>query len=90
MMEIESIVTGKVQGVGFRDYVQSAASELNLFGYVKNQSDGSVQVVAQGEPESLRLFVEYLHEGSSLSQVAGVAVEWRTASQIYDDFSSSR
>ncbi|KXJ98750.1 MAG: Acylphosphatase [Parcubacteria bacterium OLB19] len=87
MIELRATITGKVQGVRFRDYVQASASELGLFGYVKNQSDGSVFVLAQGEPEVLKSLVEYLHEGSSLSQVEGVAVEWGTASVTYDDFS---
>ncbi|MEZ4194973.1 MAG: acylphosphatase [Candidatus Paceibacterota bacterium] len=88
MTEIQCVITGKVQRVGYRDFVQDAAAELGLFGYVQNQADGSVTLVAQGEPESLRLFVEYLHEGSPLSKVEGVAVEWRTSTKLYDDFSS--
>ncbi len=89
-MEIQCVVTGKVQGVGFRDYAQNAAAELMLTGYIKNNPDGSVSVVAQGEPESLRLFVEHLHEGSVLAVVAGVAVEWGTAVMLYNDFSIAR
>lgn len=87
MIEMRAIVTGKVQGVRFRDYAQSVAGELGLFGFVQNQADGSVMVVAQGEPEILKSFVEYLHEGPSLSRVDGVSVEWGTASVTYDDFS---
>jgi acylphosphatase len=87
MVEMRATITGKVQGVRFRDYVQSVAMELGLVGLVRNQTDGSVWVVAQGEPEVLKSLVEYLHEGSSLSQVAGVAVEWGTASVTYSDFS---
>ncbi len=84
------MITGKVQGVGFRDYAQNAAAELHLTGYIKNHPDGSVFVLAQGEPESLRLYVEHLHEGSILARVDGVAVEWRTSSTTLDDFSISR
>lgn len=90
MTELQCVITGKVQGVGYRDYVQEAASGLGLFGYVKNLPDGSVEVVAQGEPDILKQMVEYLHEGSSLSQVLGVAVEWRSSTIVYDDFSCSR
>ncbi len=89
-MEIQCVITGKVQGVGFRDYAQNAAAELALTGYIKNNPDGSVSVVAQGEPESLRLFVEHLHEGSVLAVVEGVGVEWGTAVSVYDDFSIAR
>lgn len=87
MVELRCVVTGKVQGVGYRDYVQASAGELGLVGWVKNQNDNSVLVVAQGEPDVLKDFVEYLHEGSLLSEVSGVAVEWDTARVTYDDFS---
>ena len=87
MVEMRAIVTGKVQGVRFRDYVQGVAGELGLVGFVRNQNDSSVLVVAQGEPEILKSLVEHLHEGSSLAEVEGVSVEWGTASVTYDDFS---
>lgn len=87
MVEIQCIITGKVQRVGFRDFVQEAANKLQLVGLVKNKEDGSVFVLAQGQPEALREFVEYLHEGSTLSKVEGVGVEWGTAGAVYEDFS---
>ncbi len=90
MIEMQSVVVGKVQGVRYRDYVQAAAGELGLVGYVKNNDDGTVLVVAQGEPEVLRNFVEYLHEGSVLSLVDSVSVDWATAIVSYDDFSVLR
>jgi acylphosphatase len=87
MTELFVIITGKVQGVSFRDYVQVSAMKLGLTGFVRNNRDGSVLVVAHGMPDELKLFVEYLHEGSLNSKVEGVAVEWRTATTTYDDFS---
>ncbi len=87
MIELVATVTGKVQGVSYRAFIEQAATELSLLGYVTNRDDGSVLVVAQGLPETLKTFVEYLHEGSLLAVVAGVAVEWRTAETIYHDFS---
>lgn len=90
MIEMQSIITGKVQGVRYRDYVQVSAGELGLVGYTKNNPDGTVLVLAQGEPEVLRNFVEYLHEGSVLSEVESVSVDWHTATVTYDDFSVLR
>ncbi|HMO77876.1 MAG TPA: acylphosphatase [Candidatus Paceibacterota bacterium] len=87
MIEIQGTVIGKVQGVQFRDYVQSVAGELGIVGYVQNNHDGSVLVVGQAEPDTLKSFVEYLHEGSVLSEVNSVSVEWGTARVTYDDFS---
>ena len=87
MVEMHCVVTGKVQGVAYRPYVQESATELELVGYVKNHDDGTVEVVAQGLPETLKEFVEYLYEGSLTSKVEGVAVEWKTARKTFDEFS---
>jgi acylphosphatase len=87
MIEMHSVVTGKVQGVRYRTYVQESATTLGLVGYVKNLSDGTVEVVAQGMPDTLKDFVEYLNEGSLLSKVEGVSVDWRSVSSVYGEFS---
>lgn len=87
MHEIYCIVSGKVQNVGFRDYVQRSALECSVTGWVRNLSDGTVEVVAQGTTDVLKDFVEYIHEGSLIAEVEGVAVEWRTARLEFDDFS---
>jgi len=87
MIEMKSTVLGKVQGVRYRDYVQASAGELGLKGFVRNNPDGTVFVLAQGEPDILKNFAEYLNEGSVLSEVDSVSIEWGTAKEIYDDFS---
>lgn len=87
MIEIYAVVTGRVQGVAYRAYVQESATNLKLVGYVKNEPDGTVLVVAQGTSDTLKEFIEYLHEGSLISKVQGVAVDWRSASKVYDEFS---
>lgn len=90
MIELRATVTGKVQGVRYRDYVQVSATELGVVGYVYNNPDGSVTVVGQALPDVLKQFVEYLHEGSLMAKVDGVAVEWGTVKEAYDDFSIRR
>jgi acylphosphatase len=87
MTEIHCVVSGKVQGVCYRVYVQDAATELELTGLVRNLPDGTVEVVAQGEPDTLKEFVEYLHEGSSLAKVESVAVDWRSSKVTHEEFS---
>ena len=84
--EIQCVVSGKVQGVGFRDFVQRTAGEHNLVGFVENKEDGTVVVVAQGIPDDLKEFVSQLNGGSSLSRVDGVGVEWRSPENFFDDF----
>lgn len=87
MIEMRCIVSGKVQQVAYRAYAESSATDLGLVGYVRNLPDGTVEVVAQGDPSILKEFVEYLHEGSLLSEVEGVAVEWMTIKKPLDEFS---
>ena len=87
MVEIQCVVSGKVQGVAYRAYVQDSATFLELVGYVRNNPDGTVAVLAQGTPDILKSFVEYLHEGSLLAQVEGVSVEWGSPRTTYTEFS---
>lgn len=87
MVELAAKVEGKVQGVMYRVYVQEAATTLALVGYVRNEADGSVTVVAQGLPDTLKEFVEYLNEGSVLSKVESVSIDWRSARLTYGEFS---
>lgn len=82
-----SVVTGKVQGVMYRTYIQEVATNLGLVGYTKNEADGTVVVVAQGMPDILKEFAEYLYEGSSLSAVDSVSIDWKTAYVTYAEFS---
>lgn len=87
MIEMYVVVTGKVQGVMYRAYVQEAATNLGVTGYAKNAPDGSVLILAQGMPDILKEFVEYLYEGSSLSTVESLGVDWRSVGTTYSEFS---
>lgn len=87
MTEIYCIISGKVQNVRYRDYVQVSATTLGVTGWVQNLSDGTVAVCAQGTPDVLKDFVEFLHEGSLYSKVTGVSVDWRTTKRQATDFS---
>ena len=84
--EVYCVVTGKVQQVAYRDFAQRMAKTHALTGWVKNKEDGTVEVLAQGYPDDLKLFIEVLNECSSLSRVDSVGVDWRTTSDQLDDF----
>lgn len=90
MQEIQCVVKGRVQGVGYRDYVSVAAKECDVLGYVQNKPDGTVMVCAQGTQSALKDFIEYLHEGSVVARVDGISVVWQSSEVLYDDFSISR
>lgn len=76
MFAIKAIVSGRVQLVMFRDFVQRKASTLKLSGTVRNLSNGTVEVVAEGEKEKLDSLVILLRKGPILARVDAVAVEW--------------
>jgi acylphosphatase len=79
-----------VQGVGFRDFVETRARSLRLAGYVRNLEDGrSVEVVAEGPREALEQLIEYLHEGPRMSLVNAVEVEWREPAGRYGGFGTA-
>jgi acylphosphatase len=69
------IVSGRVQGVGFRYFAQDAARREGLNGYVTNRDDGTVETVAEGEAEAIERFERALRRGPSQSRVEHVLVD---------------
>lgn len=74
MDKLHVFVSGRVQGVFFRAWTRNQAQRLGLSGWVRNVSDGRVEVMAQGEDGALRAFQELLGEGPPLSRVDAVMV----------------
>jgi acylphosphatase len=66
------LVKGRVQGVGFRWFVQREASEIGLKGWVRNTAEGDVEVVAAGDSEDLAELKDALRKGSRGSRVDAV------------------
>lgn len=77
MSDLHVRVTGVVQGVGFRWFVRERARRLGLSGWVRNLSDGSVEVVAAGEPGQIDLLVGELKKGPPGAIVDAVQPESR-------------
>jgi len=78
-------IHGRVQGVGFRYFVYRRARTFGIMGYVQNEADGTVTVLAQGSDESLSEFEQELKQGPSLSNVRYVE-KWEVPVETYDDF----
>lgn len=83
---IHLLINGMVQGVGFRYYVHRSARRHLLTGWVKNLEDGTVEVVAEGDEEELRLFIKDMEKGSRFSTVQNVKVEWESFSNQFRNF----
>jgi acylphosphatase len=73
---IEARVTGRVQGVGYRWFVQAEAERLNLGGSVRNQPDGAVVVEAEGSRHKLLELLSKLRQGPPAARVERVDAEW--------------
>ena len=72
MSAVRYIVSGRVQGVGFRWFVMREAARLDLAGYVRNLPDGTVEVVAQGAVAALASLESALRHGPPAAHVDGV------------------
>lgn len=59
------IIKGKVQGVGYRYYVLKIANNLNLCGFVRNCSNGKVEIEAEGDPISIKTLIDFCRIGPS-------------------------
>ncbi|MBI5931018.1 MAG: acylphosphatase [Chloroflexi bacterium] len=84
--QLHAVVCGRVQGVSFRYYTEQRANELGLVGWVRNRGDGSVEVVAEGSPEQLRIFEEFLNHGPTSARVEGVEKEYWSATGEFTRF----
>ncbi len=75
-----------MQMVMYRDFACRNARKLGLKGFVRNEPDGSVSVIAQGERALLEQLIERLREGPMLANVENVEVEWGEAKAVYENF----
>jgi acylphosphatase len=80
------VVSGHVQGVGFRFFAQDAARREGLSGQVTNLADGSVEAVAEGETEAMDRFERALRRGPSRSRVEHVRVDEAVPTGLHTGF----
>ena len=83
---VKIIVSGNVQGVGFRYFIARAANELGLNGYVKNLWNGDVEIFAEGRKEFIEELVKKAKEGPAHARVESCKVEWLDFTNKYDNF----
>jgi acylphosphatase len=81
------VIHGRVQGVGFRWFVQHAAAREGVTGYVRNLPDGTVESYAEGEAEALTRFERAMRSGPPGARVKNVNVMTEDPSGGYKDFS---
>jgi acylphosphatase len=83
---VKIIVSGRVQGVGYRYFIARTADELELKGYAKNLFNGNVEITAEGRHEFLEVLIKKAKEGPRNSRVDSCKVEWLDFNKKYDKF----
>ncbi len=84
--EMRAIVKGKVQGVGFRWTVVEHAEQVGLTGAVKNLSDGSVEIIAQGDEEQLNHLLKKIEQDPGLARIHAIEKKIYPAIHPYKKF----
>lgn len=83
---IHALVSGRVQGVGFRYFVERIAQSMGVVGEVRNLGDGRVEIRAEGEEALLDSFLKKVEQGPGLSHVTSIDVDWSPAIGVYKRF----
>ncbi len=79
---VTALVRGRVQGVGYRAFVQRHARDLGLAGQAENLADGRVEVMAEGPTDDLALFLVHVRNGPTHALVEDVEVIWGEAGGV--------
>lgn len=83
---VHVIVEGKVQGVFFRDFTRKQANRFRVMGWVRNLMDGRVEIMAEGEEEDLKSFLEEVKKGPPLAIVEKIDIDWMEFKGEFQDF----
>ncbi len=75
MIARRAVVSGRVQGVGFRFFAERAARDSGVKGWVRNRADGTVETFVEGEPGAVARYLERLRAGPGGSRVASLVEE---------------
>jgi acylphosphatase len=86
IVRAHACVSGKVQGVGFRAFVQMQANNMTLHGWVRNRAEGGVELEVEGPEASVHAFLQAIHKGPPLSQVLQVTVDWKDPNRQTEGF----
>jgi acylphosphatase len=86
MKRFHMIVSGRVQGVFYRHFARREAEKLDVTGYVKNLSEGNVEVVAEGEEEALKKFLAQCKKGPLMAFVKNIGIKEEPATGEFDGF----
>ncbi len=79
-------ISGRVQGVWFRQSTKEKAAELGVTGWCRNCPDASVEAVFQGEEKAVKSIIDWCHDGPKMARVDQVEVEWLDVADRFSTF----
>lgn len=85
MKQVHLFISGFVQGVGYRNFVQHKAKKMGIRGWTRNLSDRRVEVIAQADEETLKALIKICERGPFLAEVKSISVHWE---EIVEEFKS--
>ena len=86
MKRVKIIVNGDVQGVFYRYYAKKEAKKLGLLGWCRNEVDGSVFIIVEGDDSSIDKFIEWSKIGSPLATVDEVVISEEKPTELEKEF----
>ncbi|MFW6282242.1 MAG: acylphosphatase [bacterium] len=87
MIQEHLIISGRVQGVGFRAFALDKARKFNIKGWIKNRSDGKVEAVIQGRESDISKLLRFLEKGPAWARVDKIEMENEDEDRIFKSFS---
>lgn len=90
MIQAHIFISGRVQGVRFRYFIQQNAQDLGVAGWVKNLPDGRVEALFQGEAQDIKRIVELCKKGPPLALVTNINIEWDEVEEPFENFITLR
>ena len=81
-----AVISGRVQGVFFRMETKKAADQLGVFGWVRNQLDGTVEAVFEADRDRVDAIIDWCREGPPIADVADVTVVWEDYTGEFNGF----
>ncbi|MBN2045587.1 MAG: acylphosphatase [Anaerolineales bacterium] len=85
-IRLHAVISGRVQGVGFRGFTATAAQRSGITGWVRNRINGTVEAVAEGDQVSLEVFLREISKGPGSSYVDDIEIRWLPATGEFESF----
>ena len=86
LSRVHAFVSGRVQGVAYRYFVERRADEIPVTGWVRNLRDGRVEIMAEGEKADLESFLGFMRQGPRMAKVDGLDLLWEDYRGEFEDF----